>query len=157
VTVYAPAPAEVHDLVHHLIATHHPHLADHEIQLVMRDVHATRKGKAVMADTRLIGGVDAWLLGVRGEEEPERVPVIVFAADVWRLLTDEAKAAVTDHELCHLVADEDDDGLLRLVGHDLEEFTAVVGRHGMWRPEVEALVAASQAYQGQFDFAGGEQ
>ena len=40
-------------------------------------------------------------------------------------------------------AAESGEGDWTIVGHDLEEFAAVVARHGLWRREVEAFCQAA--------------
>lgn len=77
--------------------------------------------------------------------------VITIWQGAWNFALDERqKKALTDHELCHLMAEEamDKQGnetlKLSLLPHDLEEFNAVVRRHGMWLDDVEKLVKAAQ-------------
>lgn len=144
-TVFRPAP-EVEAIALRLIGAHHQHLDGVDIRFVFRDEHQTKGDRVVWATTRLVGGLNAWLAGEQSEEgdEPERFFVMDVAADVWSVLDKAGREALVDHELCHCKTTIDG---LRLTGHDLEEFTAVVVRHGLWRPEVEALVRAGQGHQ----------
>jgi Putative phage metallopeptidase len=146
VTVYRPHP-EGEAIARRLIPQDHPHLDGVEMRFILRDEHQVRNGKTVYASTRLIGGREAWLAAGMPDdgEEVDRFFVLEFAEDVWRLLEEGQRTALVDHELCHCGLKLD--GTLTLLGHDLEEFVAVVGRHGMWRPEVENLVRAAQAQQ----------
>jgi hypothetical protein len=68
---------------------------------------------------------------------------------VWDVLPQKTKVALVDHELCHAWAEanqkEDDDGeaepvKLSMRPHDLEEFSCIVRRHGLWREDVEDFV-----------------
>ena len=66
-------------------------------------------------------------------------------------VTDAQREALIDHELCHLEVELDGHGepkldtkgrtVYRIRRHDLEEFSAVVARHGMWRKDIEAFGA----------------
>ena len=60
--------------------------------------------------------------------------VIDFNHEAWLQLTPIAKIALVDHELAHLGVG--DDGGFCLVPHDIEEFCAIVGRWGLWRPSL---------------------
>ena len=62
--------------------------------------------------------------------------ILVVNEEVWRDLTRKQRIALLDHEFCHVTWDQDD-GKLAMIGHDLEEFNAVVRRHGSWRDSIE--------------------
>ncbi|SDU42295.1 putative metallopeptidase [Jiangella alkaliphila] len=104
---------EVEEIAELLIPEHHQDLTDMRIHYLFRAPAARRSGKV----------------------------------KYWELLNEKQRVALVDHELCHFEVIEDDevDGGRRLAtrGHDLEEFTAVVERHGLWRPEVEAFAGAA--------------
>ena len=77
--------------------------------------------------------------------------VILLNREVWDSgeFTDEQKAALMDHELCHAAASEDKDGhpkydergrrVFRVREHDIEEFQAIVHRHGCYKKDLEAF------------------
>jgi hypothetical protein len=152
-TVYRQA-AEVATIGRRLVAQHHTDLVDAEIRYVFRDEHQTTGGKAVMGKARLVSGLNAWLAASvdpeavmpADDEEPDRFFVIEIAEDIWRVLTADDREALVDHELCHCIleANAEGDPKPKLRAHDLEEFVAVVGRHGIWRPEIEALLRAAE-------------
>ena len=66
--------------------------------------------------------------------------------------TDAWRRALLDHELCHGSVKYDDRGepvedergrlVYRTRKHDLEEFNAVVERHGLWKRDLETFAAA---------------
>jgi Putative phage metallopeptidase len=58
----------------------------------------------------------------------------------------EKRKALLYHELCHLFFDEEINKLT-LVGHDIEEFNAVIKRFGDWNREIEPLKNAYDVYQ----------
>jgi hypothetical protein len=81
--------------------------------------------------------------------------VVVVQERFWTdpLTTDEKRRALLDHELCHAavkldprtlepVEDERGRKIYRLVKHDIEEFSAVVERHGIWKKNLEVFAAA---------------
>jgi predicted LPLAT superfamily acyltransferase len=87
-----------------------------------------------------VSNLNAYLaLGGIDEPEPDEPPtpffVIEIAFDAWEILEKEQRVALVDHELCHCMMDEDS-GKLIMHPHDLEEFNAVVRRHGLWQPDV---------------------
>lgn len=156
---YRPAPA-VARIAGTLIPEHHQDLEDVRIEYVFRSEAARSGGKLVWGKARKITGLNAFLASGDGDELPvdgddvDEFFVIEIAEDVWRELDEKARRALIDHELSHCGTKVDSDGDLRLtvIAHDLEEFSAVVERHGLWRPDVEDLVkAAWSAEQLPFD------
>lgn len=143
---------EVERIAEKLIAAHHTHLLTVPISYVWRDKAATSKGNIVLGKARKVTGLGAHLVHlVRDDTPPDEVEffVVEIARDAWITLTDDQRTALVDHELCHLGVDiperGDKDRSLVLRGHDLEEFAAVVERHGVWRPAVETFRAAISA------------
>lgn len=152
-TTYTPAP-EVERIAEKLIHAHHRHLLNVPITYVWRDKATISKGNAVLGKARKLTGLPAHLVHlVRHDQPPDEIDffVIEIAADYWEVLTVDQRTALVDHELCHLGVEIPDgaDKDLKLVvrGHDLEEFAAVVARHGLWRPHGEAFKAALKTQQ----------
>lgn len=145
-TTYARAP-EVKTIADRLIkdVDEHKNLAHVRIEYVWRDKHAKSKGRTVLAAARKIGGINAFLAGssagLADDEANEPLFVIEVAADTWQRLTDDQRKALVDHELMHLIVEFDQDGEPKLAmrGHDLEEFAAIVRRHGLWKSDVIAF------------------
>jgi hypothetical protein len=149
-TTYTTAP-EVERIADRLIEEHHKHLVGIPIRYVFRDKAASSRGKLVLGKARKSTGLNATLVHlVRHDEPPDRVDffVIEIALDTWRALTDAQKTALVDHELSHCLTEVpdglDDDVTLVLAGHDMEEFAAVVRRHGLWRSDLETFMVNSQ-------------
>ncbi|HEV8596796.1 MAG TPA: putative metallopeptidase [Candidatus Dormibacteraeota bacterium] len=72
--------------------------------------------------------------------------IAVIGLDRWEKLEAEARKRVLDHLLCHAGGRDDDRDVWFLVDHDVEEFTAVIKRHGLDdSPGLRAFV--SQAKQ----------
>lgn len=141
---FRPAPA-VKVIAERLIADHHKDLAEAEprIEYVFRDKAAKSAGKSVWGRARKVSGLNAYLAGDMDEvpaddDEDLTLFAIEIAEDIWAQLDEQQRIALVDHELCHLQITEKDGRLvLGLKHHDLEEFRAVIERHGLWRDDVE--------------------
>lgn len=79
--------------------------------------------------------------------------IILLNREVWEdsEFTEEKKRALIDHELCHAAAVSDDDGakyderhrrVFRTRKHDIEEFYAIVHRHGCYKRDLELFAEA---------------
>jgi hypothetical protein len=80
--------------------------------------------------------------------------VILLNEEVWNdaEFTVDQKKALLDHEMCHAARAYDDEGepkidakkrpVWRTRKHDLEEFTGIVERHGIWKHDLERFAEA---------------
>lgn len=149
-THWREAP-DVKRIADELIPKHHEHLilrAD-EIRYVFRDDEPVSKGRFVLGKARKVGGLSCYLANAEpeapndfGDHEIADMFVIEISEPLWDRLTAAGRIALVDHELCHLAMDvEEDTGRIvrRIRGHSVEEFTEIVHRHGLWRPELERL------------------
>jgi len=135
---FEPVSSVIDDLVAQLIADHHPHLQAVKVRLVSRTQPAKRNGNPLLAVTKVVSGLNAWL---GGSGKP------YFVIEVCeRLLgqVDEAtRKAVLDHALtrCELVGTT-----LRLRAYDVQEFASVLHRNGPYYQRLRdfAQVAAKQ-------------
>lgn len=64
--------------------------------------------------------------------------------EVWRTLSNMQKVALIDHQLSHATREENDKGERKWVlrSHDIEEFTGIVDRWGIWRPDLKPFAGA---------------
>lgn len=79
--------------------------------------------------------------------------MILLNDTAWDGLTTSQREALIDHELCHAAIVLDDDGqpkkddrgrlVCRIKKHDMEEFRAVVERHGLWTADLEQIAQAA--------------
>lgn len=61
----------------------------------------------------------------------------------WLTLSPEQKVALIDHELAHFGLEDTKNGTnYVMIAHDVEEFTAIVQRWGLWRPDLRKMSAA---------------
>lgn len=149
---YRPAP-EVQQIADELIPKYHQHLIDFSVKLEYIFVDKTPKGKGreVWGTCRKVSSLNAFLANEQEGSDP--FFVIVISEPVWDILPHDKRVALIDHELCHAWAEanqkEDDDGdsdpyKLSVRPHDLEEFTCIVKRHGLWREDVQAFFDAAK-------------
>ncbi|MFH0989913.1 MAG: putative metallopeptidase [bacterium] len=114
----AQAVAEIAQV---LIKEHHQHLNDIPIFYLFND-----------------GKMQEWASMSKKSKKDEFITGYQFVMEVsykqWIVLTDKERIALVDHELCH--ASLDDKGNPVILDHDIEEFAAIVSRHGLWRESV---------------------
>lgn len=134
---------DVDEIAEKLIKEFHPHLAGESILYIFRSEHSESNGKIEFAKAKRVSGLNAYLAN-RGDleemngagdtpsEKSEAPPILLIevAYDVWTQLSAAQRVALIDHELCHF-------GLDGMRAHDVEEFRAVIDRHGLWRPEIQ--------------------
>jgi len=153
---YSPAP-QVEDVARDLIDAHHSHLATVRIDYVFTTEQLKEKGKVVWGRAKKVTGLNAWLASEdRGydSESPEEFFVIEIHRGTWLMIDEKSKRALVDHELHHLDVDIET-SKLSIRPHDLEEFNAVVRRHGLWRDDIEFFIrAANERDRGLFDERG---
>lgn len=157
---YRPAAA-VERIATTLIQQHHHDLDDVRIDYVFRSETAKSAGKEIWGKARKISGLNAYL-GRHTDTDSDVVDgddffVIEISEPVWRILDDKQRRALVDHELCHCTTafDEDTGELtLKVRSHDLEEFRAVVDRHGIWRDDIQSFADAIQFQQLDLDTIG---
>jgi hypothetical protein len=155
-TEYYPAP-EVEKIAKELIEKYHGHLIDFNVRIeyVFCNKTTKRNGKEVWAYVRKVSSLNAYLAGADSNDRPGDFFVMVVSEPVWEILPPDKRTPLVDHELCHLWAeadqvDEDDaDAIpeepvkISLNSHDVEEFSPIVRRWGLWREEVEDFVNAA--------------
>jgi predicted metallopeptidase len=147
---------DVEEVAAKLIAEHHTDLRDIDIKYVFRDTASKSRGNIVLGKARKVSGLNAALVALVGRKkaaEGAEFFVVEIAHDMWTTLTKEQRIALVDHELCHFEVEYPEDAekerTIHIGGHDVEEFTAVIERHGAWRPPIEELVRASGEMPGQ--------
>lgn len=144
-----------------LIVNYHPHLADARIALAWRYGWAEdQDGRLKLGQAKKLSDFDREF---RTEGGDEIDLVILLNFEAWNRgdFTAEQQAALLDHELCHFQVAEDEDGepkldernrqIFRIRGHDVEEFTEIVARHGIWKKDLEKFAKQAAKAAGLFD------
>ena len=133
----------LYQLLDTLIDKFHEHLQTAKIVLVWQaDMKPDTDGRIVLGTCRRRSDLDRELGDVDF--------VIALNKDAWGTLKENQQTAVLDHELCHAQVARDKEGgmkryakdrpIWRLRKHDLEEFKAIVARHGMYKQDIAGFV-----------------
>jgi Putative phage metallopeptidase len=120
----------VKDIAAGLIGEFHEHLEEATILYIFRSKHTESHGRVAFRTE---------LESITGERPPAPVAesfyLMEVAWDTWTALTGPQRIALVDHELEHI-------GPTGLQGHDVEEFGVILARHGAWKPDLKAFLAA---------------
>lgn len=139
----------------------HAHLRENEIRFEYLFRHETKLkgGKVVLGSVHEpacqgeMRPLFEWLLGRLFGGLPDYV--IILDHGFWNSVTPQTREALMFHELCHVKQALDEFGMpkfnkqtgraiYRLVGHDIEEFNAVVAEYGVWSPDIADFMAAAR-------------
>lgn len=139
-STFTAAPA-VEELAGPIIEQHHKHLIEHDIRVefLFRSDTPKKGGKSVAGKAQKVTSLAAFF--GRAPEATDVKPffAIVISEPIWKYFDAAQRLALIDHELCHCGSRKDMDGntVLYMIPHDLEEFRAVVERHGHWQTDVK--------------------
>lgn len=154
---FRPASA-VQRIAEQLIGKHHHVLDDVRIEYVFRSETKKSRGREVWGEAKKISGLNAYLSQEDGPSEAASGDVDYFVIEisepVWAILDAGQRKALVDHELCHCTTEFDEasgDLVLKMRPHDVEEFKAVVDRHGIWRPDIAEFATALPERQRTID------
>lgn len=142
--VHHSAAPEVRRIAENLIPKYHKHLVGIRMEYLFQSQASRGGGKITLGKARKITGFNALLSTPDLLDDPDATSegceyfLITIAADMWELLGDKARVALIDHELSHCKVDrtEDNDVILSMYPHEIEEFADVLHRHGLWRPDL---------------------
>jgi len=142
----------IYKLLDSLIEAHHDHLDSRRVAVAWRfGWIADPDGRLVLGQCKKASDLD--------RELHDFDFVILLNWDFWSSseVTEEQRAALMDHELCH--ASEKLDGDLepvfdirgrkkfRIRKHDIEEFRCIVDRHGLYKSDLQAFAEAIKSAQ----------
>lgn len=149
----------------------HFHLADADIGIMWASSAFEKQGRAVLGQAEQVamraGGWQKARMVQQMYEWFDRVPefIITLAADYCAQCNDLEFCALVEHELYHIAQATDEFGapkfnkdtgqpVLKLRGHDVEEFVGVIRRYGA-SVDVQAMIdaAAKQPEVGGIDIA----
>ena len=116
----------------------HDDLRDAQIVFLFADKLPKKGGRDVLAKIRKSTPVERCLAGAD--------LILLIVEEEWTKHAKEWRLALLDHELCHVVAEWDDEGKVsyKIVAHDLEEFRAIVERHGEWQDDIRLMRKSMQ-------------
>lgn len=156
--VFFEEAPEVREIAEKIIDKHHPHLKDAKgvIGYYFRDGNSDWAGKAKKC-TAFERHVTDYML------------FVFINKDAWRVFTPDQRQALVDHELCHFKrkservwneekkvwedkyepANASDSWQMR--EHDVEEFSEIIQRHGLWETGIERFAVAVREADYQMD------
>lgn len=145
---FTEAP-EVQEIATRLISevSEHGHLAEAKIAYLFREAKTWRsKGKVTLGRAKKLAGDTRFL--ARDVDF-----TITINAEIWRDLTPAQRVALVDHELSHCGYEYDAKGRRKwtIEDHDVNEFSGVIRRHGLWMEDVKAFAKAVREVQQQLD------
>lgn len=135
----------VYQLADELIAAHHPHLAQARIAFAYSySWDEDADGRLTLGKVKRAGDLD------RDLHQYDFV-ILLNKLMVSHQFTLAQTRALIDHQLCHcevarndageIKVDEADRTVYRIRRHDIEEFSEVVARHGLWMKDLEHMAA----------------
>lgn len=129
-----------------LIWEYHRHLHEGEANILYLFTSKERKnkGRITLATAQVATPLQRYLTEKRPHGEADFI--LIFDAKMWEIMEPHQRTALVDHELCHCVQNDKGDGWA-LRGHDLEEFSEVVDRHGLYLPDVLRMAKAMETHQ----------
>lgn len=128
------------------VRRNHPELEEATIALAWRyGLKQNKDGQLTLGKCKKVGELDKQFQG--------HDFVIILNFEAWEILTPEQREALVDHELCHAAISTDPNGnpkkdargrqMFRIRKHDIEEFGAVIARHGCYKADLENFVATA--------------
>jgi hypothetical protein len=134
---------EAAELARGIIDRHHSHLATARVEFVFnkktdkegQPQFLESKGKRLLGRAKVVSGLGAYLAREDEDDGDEQFFVIELCWWSWQHMDEGQRLALLDHELCHCEVDLDT-AKLKTITHDVEEFSAVVERHGLWWADV---------------------
>jgi len=144
---HAGQVTEPYRIMEEIIEAHHKHLIDAKIAIAWRfGWKANTDGHVTLGQAKKGSDLD--------REMHDHDFVILLNHEAWNgSLNPDQKRALMDHELCHAEISKDQNGepkidenkrtVYRIRKHDIEEFREIVARHGCYKEDLEAFVAAA--------------
>jgi hypothetical protein len=135
--VFIRVADEAEHIANDLIAEHHHHLVNARILYLFTTAKRKKCDRVTVATAGKLAAVQRFLSsGLQSVQEGYDF-IILIGHGEWGFLDDEQKVALVDHELCHCWRFEKEmkrgtKSWWGLRGHDVEEFTEVIARHGLW-------------------------
>ena len=136
----------VEHIANRLIQAHHSHLADAKILYLFTSAKRKKCDRVRLGSAQKLSGLLRYLSSGTAASVADGYDfVVLIGSNEWRSLEEHQRMALVDHELSHCWRYEKVDrkgnttDRWGLRGHDLEEFTDVVARHGLWRMEHKTM------------------
>lgn len=126
---FEEADDELLRIAQEVIDEFHPMLRQARFGFVFQDKVPKRKGAKVLAAVSLVSPkIKVYL---------DFDYLVWVAKDEWDIMGDEDRVALLDHEFCHCCLNENFEWATR--DHDVQEFVAIIERHGLWTGELRRM------------------
>ena len=133
---FEPVTQDVLDLAKDIIEKHHEELLEARIGFIFRETSLRVSGKWRAAAISRIPAKEK-------SAGLELDYLVWLSLEEWDQMSTKQRRALVDHELCHAVVKQ---GKWSLRGHDIEEFTAIIDRYGLYSGALEQVATAVQPY-----------
>lgn len=132
---------EAKDIAAELIPEVHPHLRSARILYLFTTQTQKKCDAIVLGKAKKLSALQKFLSSGLESVTDGHDFILQFDVNEWKDLTQAQRRALVDHELCHCSIGESG---WKLRGHDIEEFRAVIERHGDWKRDVRAFIETAQ-------------
>ena len=133
---------EARVIAQRLIADHHPHLEQARIRYLFTDQTRKKCDRVRLGSAQKLSPLLRYLTSGENRSVEDGADFIVLIGQIeWGLLEASQRRALVDHELEHCGHEVDVNGTTKWVirGHDVEEFAAVITRHGLWSHDLQRI------------------
>ena len=133
---------QVEELASRLINNIHKSLAEARIKYLFRTGKWELRGKSIHGKAEKVAAKWKYLT--------EYDFVITISKESWDANKPEIREAILDHELTHCARGEDDkqgNPKWYIQPHTVEDFIAVIQRHGLWTSGLQNMVKANQEFE----------
>jgi hypothetical protein len=147
--VYIREALDAQKLAQPLITAHHTHLRDARILFLFTTQKRRKCDRVRLGSAAKLSALQRYLSSAASSDVPSVQAgfdfLILIDNEEWGFMSPEHREALVDHELAHCwrYVKETKRGTQErwgLRGHDVEEFTEIIARHGLWRRDVRELV-----------------
>jgi hypothetical protein len=136
--VYGNAES-VEAIAKNLIPMYHPELATARVKYIFVDKASMKNGKPIFGKVRKVSGVLEYLL--------ESDFMLEVGLDQWNELNEQQRGALVDHLLERCTGEEsEEDASMKWTMRepDVQEFSAILRRHGAWNDELTAFASVAK-------------
>ena len=132
--------------------TDHQQLAEARILYLFRSGNNWNKGgRPVMGEAKLLSGLPQFLSMTDDGQKYDMA--VVINRSYWQALTQAQRRALVDHELSHFIRKTSGRRKIKtrwaITGHEVEDFTMVIRRNGLWTEGIKGFAKAVKQVEAQ--------
>lgn len=128
----------VESIAQGLIANYHPELATARMIFAFVDKASKKGGRELLGKVQKISGWHEWAM--------EKDFLVLIPLDKWNDLSEPQRTALVDHLLERCTGEEQEDGSMKWMVRDpdVQEFSSILRRHGVWNADLVDFVSVAQ-------------